>query len=165
MTTDVFKTARAKIKDNRFILAALIFGVILMLMPRAKTEKAADPPQQEPAFSIEVQEKKLEALLEEIDGAGKVQVMLSLKSGTEQILAKDEDLRDGVAERETVIVSSGSGKQSAVTVKYVYPVYMGAAVVAEGADKATVRLAIVETVSAVTGLDAGQISVIKMKNH
>ena len=49
--------------------------------------------------------------------------------------------------------------------KYIYPVYLGAAVVAEGADRASVKMAITEAVSAVTGLEPWQISVIKMRGN
>ena len=40
---------------------------------------------------------------------------------------------------------------------------MGAIVVCQGGDNATVRLAIIEAVSNVTGLGADKISVLKMK--
>jgi stage III sporulation protein AG len=43
------------------------------------------------------------------------------------------------------------------------PQYLGAIVVCQGADRSDVRLAIVEAVSALTGLGADKISVLKMK--
>ena len=48
--------------------------------------------------------------------------------------------------------------------KTLYPVYQGAVVVCEGAERAAVRLAIVEAVSSLTGLGSDKISVIKMKS-
>ena len=165
MNSELIKKLSEKAKGNKYIIIAVIFGIILMLLPfgsggEERTEYEA------PEFSLEEQEKKLENMLENIQGAGKVKVMLTLKTSTEQVLATDEDLgTDGDSKRDTVVVSKGSGEQGAVTVKYIYPEYLGAAVVAEGADSASVKLAIAEMVSAVTGLEVGQISVMKMNNH
>lgn len=164
MRTDFLKGLFEKIRENKFIIAAVIVGVVLMLIPAGNGGKEQPANGEMPYFSVEEQEKRLEKIIGKISGAGKVSVMLSLKTGTEQVLASDSDTRsDGERAEETVVVSGGSGKESAVAVKYIYPVYLGAAVVAEGADSAAVRLAITETVSAVTGLAADQISVIKMK--
>lgn len=164
MTGETIRKLTEKLRGNKYVLAALIFGIVLMLVPTVKkspseTKESSDYPD----FSVVSEEKKLEAMLSAIDGAGKVKVMLSLSSGAEQVLASDSEARDGEERRETVVLSSGSGKQNAVTVKYVYPAYRGAAVIAQGAGSAAVRLAITQTVSAVTGLDTAKISVIKMK--
>ena len=43
--------------------------------------------------------------------------------------------------------------------------YLGAVVVCDGADSATVRLRIMQAVSALTGLGSDKISVIKMKRQ
>ena len=43
------------------------------------------------------------------------------------------------------------------------PVYLGAVVLAQGADNPVVKLSIVEAVSKVTGLGADKISVLKMQ--
>ena len=164
LNKETVKKIAEKIKEYKYVAIVVVFGVLLMLIP-GKTETAETGTDGEPYFSLEEQEKRLEDMLERIDGAGKVKVMLTLKTSTEQVLAGDEDAdSDGDVRRETVIVSSGSGKQGAVTVKYVYPVYMGAAIVAQGADSAAVRLAIIEMTSAATGLEADRISVMKMNN-
>ena len=53
--------------------------------------------------------------------------------------------------------------KDAVTVKYIYPEYLGAVIVAEGADNAGVKLALTEAAASVTGLGPNRIKVIKMK--
>lgn len=156
-----------KAGEKKLIVAAAVFGIVLMLLPASSGAGKKTETSQEamPEFSVSEQEEKLKAILENIDGAGKVKVMLTLKESTEQVFANDEDAKDGEVKSETVIVSTGSGTEKAVTVKYIYPVYLGAAVVAEGADRASVKMAITEAVSAVTGLEPWQISVIKMRGN
>lgn len=154
------------IKKNKYIAFAVIVGICLMLVPIGGKKEASPAPQKSAAaFDLEGQEEKLRQLLMKIDGAGRVQVMLTLKESTCSIYAADEDEKsEGDRKTETVIISNGGGSQSALTVKYIYPEYLGAAIVMEGADNPQVKLCVLDTVSAVTGLQKSKISVIKMKN-
>ena len=63
----------------------------------------------------------------------------------------------------TVTVNRGSGYQEVVITRQVCPVYQGAVVVCQGAGNAAVRLAVVEAISALTGLSSDKISVVKWK--
>ena len=63
----------------------------------------------------------------------------------------------------TVLPGTGSSSEAPVAVQVLGPVYRGAVVVAEGADRAAVRLSLVNAVSSLTGLGADHITVIKMK--
>ena len=62
---------------------------------------------------------------------------------------------------ETVTINRGSGQQDVVITQQRYPVYQGAVVVCQGADRASVRLAVTEAVAALTGLSSDKISVVK----
>lgn len=165
-----------KLKNSKYMLLVLLCGLVLILLPSRSdgdTEAQAEPGRpQETVFMLEEEEKKLEDMLSKIDGAGKVQVMLTLKTSTEQILARDEDssyesgeIGNRAEERSfsTVIISAGGGKESGVTLKYIYPQYLGALVVAEGADSRQVKLELTDAVSSLTGLGTDKITVTKMK--
>ena len=153
-----------KIRDNKYLALAAIIGVILMLIPNSTSKKTEEKKSADfPDFSVSEQEKKLESILKSIDGAGDVKVMLTLESGTEQVFAYDSTVKENDEKNELVTVNNGSGVTKPVTVKYIYPKFLGAAVVCSGADSSKVRLSIIETVTAVTGLSADKISVIKMK--
>lgn len=165
-----FADAVKKLGKNKYLAVLLILGVVLMLIPWGGQDKAeADVSGGVycEEFSLSEQEAKLEKILSGIEGAGKVRVMLTLKTSSRQILAADEKTssktNDGGAENssdaETVVISRGSGYEDTVTVKYVYPEYLGAIVVAEGAGSATVRLKITEAVEAATGLGMDRIKV------
>ena len=170
-----------KLKNNKYVLLVILIGLVLILIPSGKnvqSKEAAGTESTAPyenVFTLEGEEKKLEEILSKVNGAGKVQVMLTLKTSTEQILAKDEQHASDSSENgdekssseessvSTVIVSSGSGKESSVTLKYIYPEYLGALVVAEGADSTKVKLELTEAVSSLTGLSTDKITVTKMK--
>ena len=166
------------LKKNRYVAAMLLFGIVLLMIPwggdGGKKEDGAGTGAQtrdELAFSCEDTEEKMEKLLSAISGAGKVQVMLTLKSGLQRVIAMDTENSVETAEgsevsrdvtETSVIVSTGSGVDDAVTLKYIYPEYQGAVIAAEGADSASVRLDITEAVMALTGLDAGDVKVVKL---
>jgi len=158
---------------NKYILVLLAAGLLLLLWPAGKTEKAAAAVREtgEPAFSLEAQEEKLAGLLTRVDGAGRVAVMLTLKTGAERVVAMETERQEREAGEETTremsekpaVVSAASAVDDAVTLRYEYPVYQGAVVVAEGADSGSVRLALTEATAALTGLPSSHIKVIKMK--
>ena len=124
---------------------------------------------------MEEYEEKLSALLGRIDGAGEVTVLLAVGSTGERVIASDtkrnetESETDGRRQTQTeeetqaVKVSGGSGANDAVTLRYVYPEFTGAVVLAEGASSSRVRLDITEAVEAATGLSADRIKVLKSK--
>lgn len=176
------KDIAEKLKKNKYVLVVLLVGAVLILWPSigssgGSTADADTVTTDAPVFSLEDEEDKIAKALSEIEGAGRVSVVLTLKTGTEQELATDEDTSykqstEGgeVSEYEmesstsTVIVSTGSGTQSTVTVKYIYPEYRGALIVSEGAGNPTIKLQITEAVAALTGLKTDKITVVKMKS-
>ena len=104
-------------------------------------------------------------MLQEIEGVGRVKVMLTLKSGSTLQLAEDNSStqRDTELRRdsEVVTLNRGSGQQEVVVTRETYPVYQGAVVVCEGADNAAVCLRVTEAVAVLTGLSSDKISVAK----
>jgi stage III sporulation protein AG len=83
--------------------------------------------------------------------------MLTVRSGMERVLAQDSSNGD----TETVVISTGSGKQEVVLLTQKYPDFQGALVVCEGGDEPQVRLLITQAVAALTGLGTARISVCK----
>lgn len=160
------QTALGKAARFKYALLILLLGVVLLLLPQ-KTAEA--PPEQAsvPAETEEDLEARLEAVLSQVEGAGRVRVLLTLDAGTAYEYQTDVETRsdsDGSeVSRRTVLASTGSGTDSAVTVRTTYPTYKGALVVCEGADSAAVRLSIIQAVSSLTGLGSDKITVIKMK--
>lgn len=156
------------LQKYKYAALILLLGILLMALPDlskanepAPTEPAA-PEQQTVSLSDE-----LESILGQIDGAGRVSVMLTLASGEETLYQTDSDdtasSDSSSGQSKTVIITDAQRAQTGL-VRQVNPArYQGAVIVCEGADSPTVRLAVVEAVSKATGLGADSISVLKMK--
>jgi stage III sporulation protein AG len=140
----------------KFVLLILLLGIVLMLIPQKQDKRET------PAVHTEEQtllSEELEAILANIKGAGKVQVLLSLKAG-EEILYQT----DGDSEKQNTVIITGSDRiESGLVQQILPPKYQGAIILCQGADKPAVCLAITDAVSKVTGLDSSKISVLKMK--
>lgn len=155
----------------KFVFLVILAGAVLLLLPSfgGKGEKAASaaPAAAADDFSVDAMEQKLERALSQVEGAGQVTVVLTVKSGSRQILATDgktterEDTVD--SQVSTVVVSKGSGAQETVPLQQLSPQYQGALVVCSGGDDPSVRLRLSEAVSALTGLGADKISICKGK--
>ena len=156
------ETVKKIILKNKIVIIAAAVGAVLLIISGMGDGREIQPVQVDD-FSVKAEEEKLAEALSQISGAGEVTVVLSAEGGSRKSVASNIR-RDGEDEEsETVIIRSGTSQESPVTVEVVYPKYRGAIVVAQGADNAGVRLAIINCVSSVTGLTADRISVVKMK--
>lgn len=159
-------------KKYRYAALIVLLGVLLMLIPSTKKtgvkQQTSYPDADEP-FSLEETEEKMEEILSQIEGVGKLRIMLTLSSGPQLQLASDLDRTgdgmtgDGRDRRETVTINRGSGYQEVIVTRQIYPVYRGAVVVCQGAGSSSVRLAVTEAVSALTGLSTDRITIVKWK--
>lgn len=151
----------------RYAALILVLGVALMLLPSTSQRQESEP-EETAARSTELSvEQRLSQLLSQIQGAGKVEVMLSLSAGEQTVYQTDTGTStDGdrsSMESDTVTVTDSERNQSGLVTQINPPVYQGAVIVCQGADNPKVKLAIVDAVSKYTGLGADQISVLKMK--
>lgn len=146
------------------LLAALGLGVLLLLLPRFGSGTVEAPRVTEPPFSLEAEEARIAKALSRISGAGQVTVILTLDTGLMREYARNtEDSRQsgGSGESRTQAKSEVARDQDeALTVQYAYPRYRGALVIVQG-DGSTLKLEITQAVSALTGLGADRITVIR----
>jgi len=151
-----------KLGAYKYALLVIAVGALLLLWPAGEKQEApGQTAAPEEDFSVSQLERQLEEVLSRIDGAGRVSVMLTVKSGMERVLAQDETASPEEHTRETVVVSTGSGRQEVVLLAQRYPTFQGALVVCSGGGDAQVRLLITQAVSALTGLGSGRISVCR----
>ena len=162
-------------KKNLFLIICAVLAVILLVASEFITsdEKESISDVKTGVSSTEYiasQEEKLEELLEKIDGAGEVEVMITLESCYENVYLKDSNLKtesnknDFKEEQEEtyIMAKTGSNTQEGVIIKVYEPVVKGVAVVATGGENGKVKMAILETVSAVFNINSTNISVEKM---
>ncbi len=154
----------------KFVLLIAVLGAVLMLWPSGEDSGESDIAAvqlSERDVDLRELEENMERILSKMHGVGRVDVMLTLQSGSELILATDSTLRysgnpqnpnDYDRASETVTVSGGSGSDVVVTQEK-YPQYRGALIVCDGGGSDNVRLRVVEAVSALTGLGTDRIAV------
>lgn len=121
-------------------------------------------------------ENNLSSILSKIQGAGRVSVMITLKSGTEIIPAKDESISDKVTnEKDTsggtrvinekttddkvVFTAAQGGNTKPLIIKELNPEIKGVIVVAEGAKDSKVKLKISQAVQTVLDIPAYRVTV------
>ena len=156
------------LKKYRYVCLLLLVGFLFLLFP----EEAGEPdavetsPAETAGETADLQEQ-LTQLLAQLEGAGKVRVLLTEAAGSQTHYETTQDRhRDANSEElrtETVILTGSDRTQAGLVRRVDPPTYLGAVVLCQGADRASVRLAIVDAVSAATGLGADHISVLKMK--
>lgn len=160
----------------KYALLVCLAGILLALIPscggnQAKTgaknvmQTAAQLPE------TETLERELETIFSKIEGVGKVNVELTVKSGYQSVYAYDKqntasrngDNAESQIQEKMIIVSS-DGTQTPVMERVDYPVFSGALVVCDGGDIAKVKLILTEAVHSLTGITSDKIIISKMIN-
>lgn len=160
----------SKLKDllikYKYALVILLIGIVFLLISDKKPEEVKpETPTEEEHYHIDSQQ--LSDILQSVEGAGRVQVMLSVATGdrtiyqTNQDTSKSNDTQSSKV--ETVIISDSQRKEFGLISQTNPPTYKGAIIVCQGADSPSVRLAITQAVSRITGLGTDSICVLKMK--
>ena len=143
----------------RYAILVLALGVVLMLIP-GKPESHAEIPSDVQTESQPSMEQRLEWILSQISGAGRVSVMVTVAEGELTLYQQDSD---SGGRMDTVIITDEKRNQQGLVQQILPQTYQGVIVVCQGANHASVRLSIIEAVSRVTGLGTDKIVVLKMK--
>lgn len=172
---DLFQTE----KRVRMLALLGLLGILLLFlsefipnMQSDKKETDLNPQAVADANDFCVQtEKKLSELIAQVEGAGRVQVMLTIESSDEKIYATDEKTdskNDGDTEQKSynsqyVLVDGASG-DTGILLKTNSPKVKGVIIVCDGGENPTVANQITNAVSAALGIGANRVSVLKMKS-
>lgn len=158
--------ARAQTLFGRFRIPLLVLalGALLLLWPSGEKRTQTDAkPADEAGQSAEDTQQALRTLLAQVEGVGRVELLLRLDGSDETFYQTDVRVSGETREETTVFSSSQSAQKTPVVTRTQHASYLGAVVVCDGADSASVRLRVIQAVSALTGLGSDKISVIKMK--
>lgn len=159
-----------KIKDGflryRYGVLVVALGIFLMTFPSGQTKvKQPEQPSAHKDLTVPV-DQELADILTQIQGVGRVKVMLTEATGSETVYQTDTDkseTADSSSTRTETVVISGNGTESGLVKTVSPPIFLGAIVVCQGGDNPTVRLSVAQAVSVVTGISMDRISVLKMK--
>lgn len=152
------------LKKYRVIVLVIISGLLLMWMPEKEDQQI---PVLEEVKTQQNLQKSLKEILSLVHGAGKVEVLLTEKTGAQTLYQTDVDLSWGETSEErqnrTVMVRNSAREEDGLVKQINPPILQGAVVVCQGGDDPKVKLAIVEAVTRATGLPSSCVSVLKMK--
>lgn len=172
-------------KEQLMMIAAagvIAVGLLISYIPRSPKEKPLEDKQvvsvnsqKEELTYEELLEKRLETILGQMDGAGKVDVMVTTNASKEKVLASevvhntsDTQEVDGsggtrstkkLDEQNKVIMQNGN---TPYVVKETRPQIEGVLVLAEGGDDAGVKESITKAVKSLVSIGENKISVFKM---
>lgn len=153
-----------------------IFGVLLLIVseitdkPQSTENTKTDTKTVTQAEYEKELEERLENIVSSVDGAGRAQVMITLKSSEENKYAinssSENQTSDGKSqsksENDYVVIDSSSG-DSCVILRTESPQIQGVVVVCDGGDNSKVKNDVTNAVSALLGINVNHISVLKMK--
>lgn len=178
--------SRTKAPVAVLLLALVIGGITLTYLPEPSTAAVSEGTEMVQVSSGNTQattyeellEIRMETILENLDGAGKAKVMITTSGSTEKVVA-EEVVQNKQGTEETT--GSGSKKTSEkedverkvvmekggtpFVVKENKPQVEGVLVLAEGADDANIKNAIIQSVSSLLDVPVHKIAVYKMVNN
>ncbi len=162
-------------KKNIALVAIAVLIMLLLLISEFLTPDSTENISKEnteiySSQYIEKTEKELEALLENISGAGEVKVMITLENCYENVYAKGyrekndnkTDSQKSESEEEYIIIKNGSSNEECLVVKVYEPTVKGVAVIAQGAGNTQIKNAITQTVCALFDISTAKVSVEEM---
>lgn len=161
-------------KKTIFVFVAGILGIVIIFLSEIdfnvnkESEKEDDNIDNDYCLQLE---KKMEDFIENIDGAGKTRVIITLSETTEYIYAKDgkevrknnEKNDDETLENEYVIIENNN-INSGLLIKTIEPKIRGIAISCEGGDNIKVQQQIYSAVSAVLNINTSRISISKLSS-
>lgn len=182
-------------KKNQLLIVFLV-GILLLVIAIPVSPSGTDPEEehnQENGGNLrkeEVQkenrsaeyeaylEKRVAAALEYVEGVGKTEVVITLKSSSQKVVEKDQssdrqtteekDSAGGTrtdssrkTEQKSVCIQEEDGTQMPYVSKELTPEIEGVVVIAQGGDNAVVIQNITEAIQALFGIEAHKIKIMK----
>ena len=186
-----------KDKDKPFVIrlmVMMVLGIVLLVtsslflngenkplsdMSKPEVESGTVAMNGEQSYEREL-EARLSDLLSVVQGAGKVEVMITLSYTTEIILAEnissnetwmqESDAAGGTRENRTkitennkVMVQGSGGAQQPLIVKEIVPKVEGVIIVAQGGGDILIKEALMNAAKTVLGIEIHKVQVLRMK--
>ena len=169
---ETFKKFWPPKKDQLLILVlvGLLLAVIAVPVekkePKDQAAQAEEPDMEASAQETDYEsrmEQKLQELLEQVEGVGKVRVMLTFEGTGEKQVEKDESSSPDSFQEETVYEELSGNERTPYVAAVRNPRVEGVLVIAEGGGSSRVKQEILEAAQALFGIDAHKIKIMKME--
>jgi len=162
-------------KDQLLILVLVGLLLAVIAIPSEQKEKeeekgklvketAAEEEKLVEAIDYESQmEQRLEEILSQVEGVGKVRVMLTFEGSGQKIVEKDRSYSEDSSQEETVFEELGSNERSPYITSETNPQVEGILVIAQGGGNSRVKQEILEAAQALFGIEPHKIKIMKME--
>lgn len=188
---NIFSTLKNLQLSKDKLLLILLGGVLLVIISlpvKGKNEADNTADSRDTGEAVEYEyadisdyttelEARLSAILSQVDGAGKVAVLITFKDSGETVVKSDitentktdgitgdgERLGEKKREEKVVFSKKSDGSLTPYVIKTIYPEISGVLVLAQGASDAGVTVRLTEAVGAVLGIEINKIKVMKME--
>ena len=147
-----------KVKPEYLMIAAAVIIVLILFgstFVKTQTEKDYDVNDY-----VDMLETKLSDRLSELDGAGRVKVIISVKSGMRSEIATEKQV-GGIGDRTTETPVLISGKP--LILGEIYPEICGVIIMAKGAENVKVRLSLIIAAQTFLDVSSDKIQVLPMR--
>lgn len=182
------KTNKKLPKKNQLLLLLLV-GILLVVIAWPvpdKTQEDYQEKQEQTGDSADISaeayeeylERRVASALEYVEGVGRVEVVITLKSTGQKIVEKDQTsgsqisseedssggtrtVEDRSSDKTSVYEQQSDGSQTPYVSKEMTPEIAGVLVIADGGDNAVVVQNITEAIQALFGVEAHKIKIMK----
>jgi len=166
------------IKNFEMIIAVILGAVILLIyFGNFSSSDSGSKTMNEYMSSMEYAtflEKKLGSTLSAISGAGKVEVMITLESGPELVIATSTDKKTTTTESsgnktesitvvENPIIVTQNGSSKPLVLMEILPKVKGVIIVSQGANNVKVKLDLLNAVQALLSITPSNIQIFSSK--
>ena len=171
----MFSAFIKRLRDNRrteFLVyaaiaasAAVIFfaaGGISCSREKPSEENARSNTESRYGYSEYELENRLKAILEEIEGAGSVSVLITFESGSRIIPAEESQVSQGSGESRRPVTVSNGGSQEPIILAELTPSVRGVIIVARGASDPRVKDRLRTAAVTALGTEPEKVSVFPM---
>ena len=83
-----FQKCKSILKKNKYLLIVLAIGIVLLMLPSGKSEETKERTWESLEFSLDEYEEKIEAVLADCYGVGRISVALAVKGSGKSIYAE-----------------------------------------------------------------------------
>ena len=167
------------LKKDQILIGILVGVLLLVIAWPQSSQKQQEEMQQEILMDtaqqdneIAAMEAKLQKILEQVEGVGRTQVMITVKSSGKKTVEKDTSLSEDTdnsggtastrAERTTVYQRDSDGNEIPFVIEETAPVIEGVLVAAQGGGNLPVAENIADAAEVLFGVEAHKIKVMKL---
>ena len=179
----VWKIGKYRVRLDTVVFVLGIAGILLIGLSSLLPERG-EPPQEVPVLETDTGayaarlEERLQGILQQTEGVGKAQVMVTLENGYRQVYAKSEKVNNDILEdiraqdekktqekqvtEQTYVLVDGAGGKVPLVTAQLEPEVKGVVVVCEGGGDPQVVGKVVDTVKVALNISSARIAVSRL---